>query len=195
MTPLFDTNPLWWDRDADDQGKPIRADVRQAARELWPEAVKRVQKILSDSSESAELMEKAVVYISHHLNRAQIPFFAPSVPSLLSLHFSQALRRLAMRRGRIQLVNDATSIEGCAVIEGWADQIDRQLDFEKIVGYLNHTSRTIVAMRIQEHEWQLIADKIGMEPSAIRRAFWRDLHEVLLRLGCRNGVGRKGRRK
>lgn len=192
MATIPDAGPMWWDRDVDDQGRPIRADVRQAARALWPEAVKRVQRTLADPAEAAELMEDCVVYISHHLDRARTPAFAPNIPSLLSLHFSQELRRVATRLGRIKLVGDGSNFEECAVVDGWAERIERHIDFEKIVGYLNERSRTIVAMRLQEHDWQLIADKIGMLPSTVRRAFWKDLREVLSRMGCNNGSGKNG---
>lgn len=191
MAAVPDTGPLWWDRDVDDQGVPIRADVRQAARDLWPDAVRRVRRTLSDPAEAAELMEDTVVYISRHLDRVQAPLFAPSVPSLLSLHFSQELRRLAGKRGRIRLAGHGSSIEARAAVEGWAERIDRHIDFEKIVCSLNERSRTIVAMRMQEHEWEVIGDKLGMLPATVRRAFWKDLREVLLRMGCRNGSGHK----
>ena len=193
MATVPDTGPIWWDRDVDDQGVPIRTDVRQAAHDLWPEAVKRVRRTLSDDAEAAQLMEDTVLYISRHLDRVQATSFASYVPSLLSLHFSQELRRLAGKRGRIRLVGDRNSIEECATVEGWAERIDRHIDFEKIVCLLNERSRTIVAMRMQDHEWDVIGHKLGMLPATVRRAFWKDLREVLLRMGCRNGSGRKER--
>lgn len=48
-----------------------------------------------------------------------------------------------------------------ASVNSWAEHIDRQIDFEKIIGCLDKTSRTVIAMRLQEHEWQLIGDKKG----------------------------------
>jgi len=35
MATIPDVGSLWWDRDFDDQGRPIRADVRQAAPGLF----------------------------------------------------------------------------------------------------------------------------------------------------------------
>src|SRR5436190_13958614 len=131
MNRLGDKGSVWWDRDVDDRGSPIRADVREAARQLWPEAVKRVRRRLSDSAEAAQLMENAVAHISRHLNRFQAPPFNPKVPSLLSLHFSQRLNRLASRLERVTSVGDRTSIEEYAAIEGWTDRIDRNIDLER----------------------------------------------------------------
>src|SRR5579862_1573494 len=104
MVSIPDEGPMWWDRDVDDQGRPIRADVREAAHQLWPEAVKRVKRTLHDCADAAGLMEISVVQISRHLDRTNTPAFAPNIPSLLSLHFSQELKRLAKRLGKIILV-------------------------------------------------------------------------------------------
>lgn len=186
--------PMWWDREVDEQGSPIRADARQAARELWPEAVKRAQRTLGDPAEAVELMEAAVVHISRHFDRANAPPSAPNVFSLLSLHFCQQLRRRAKKLGRIKLVGTGESIEECAVVDGWADRINRQIDFRRICCQLNDRSRTIVAMRVQDHDWKLIADKLGIPSPTIRRAFWRDVREVLSRLGCVNGTQQKGKK-
>jgi len=66
MATIPEAGPMWWDREVDEQGRPIRADVRRAAHELWPEAVRRVRRTLSDPAEAAELMEITVLQISHH---------------------------------------------------------------------------------------------------------------------------------
>lgn len=187
--------PLWWDREVDEQGHLIRLDVRRAAHALWLDAVKRVQRILVDDAEAAELMEESVLYISRHLNRAQVALFASNVPSLLSLHFSQRLRRVATRLGRITLVGDKTSIEECAVVDGWAERINRQVDLERVVCHLSARSRMILAMRIQEHDWELIAAKVGVSPSTLRRAFWKNLREAVSSIRGASGFARKERKK
>lgn len=60
MNAIPDTNPIWWDRELDDHGKPIRIDIRQAVRDLWPEALSRVRRTLIDPAEISELMEATV---------------------------------------------------------------------------------------------------------------------------------------
>lgn len=190
-----DTDPMWWDRDVDDQGRPVRTDVRQAAHQLWPEAVKRTRRMISDPAEAAELIEISVVCISHHLDRKETPAFAENIPSLLSLHFSQELRHLAKKLGRIKLVGDNSAIEAFAVVEDWTERIDRHHDFEKAMGYFRPRMRILVYMRLELHSWELIGAKLGKRPATLRKEFWKELHEVFSRMNDRNGSRQKERRK
>lgn len=195
MATFPDLGPMWWDRDVDDQGRPIRVDVRQAAHKLWPEAIRRVKRTLSDPAEAAELIEITVVYISHHLDRKRTPAFATNIPSLLSLHFSQELWRLAKKLGRIKLVGDNRAIETIAVVEDWAERIDRHQDFEKAMDYFHPRIRISIYMRMEKHSWDLIGTKLGKSPGALRKEFWKALHQVLARMNDGNGSPQKGRRK
>src|SRR5260370_19278582 len=86
--------PLWWDRDSDRMGRPIRPDVRTAAHEIWEHACSRARAVLGDDTDASEMMEASVDRVSHYLNRHAGPLFSANVAGLLTTAF----RRLMTKR-------------------------------------------------------------------------------------------------
>lgn len=99
MGPSSIPGPLWRDRDTDDQGTPLRADVRQAAKEFWPDACLRTRNMLGDDSQSAELLESSAARLSKELNGRRATPRDEGVSSQLSLCFAHELARRAARLG------------------------------------------------------------------------------------------------
>ena len=64
---------VWWDRDVDQAGRPIRPDVRLAGREIWEQACRRTEALLDDHGPAAELMENSVAQVSRYLDRIGAP--------------------------------------------------------------------------------------------------------------------------
>lgn len=182
MATIRKGGPQWWDRDVDDQGNPIRADVRQAAHELWPECCARMRATLDDIADAPELMESSVAHVSRHLNRAGAPLFSPNAKSLVGLHFCQELRRRAGKLRRIQPVGLDTELEGCAPASDWVEGVNRRLDFEKLSVYLSDRSSIIVVMRHLGHDWREIGEKLGIAISTALNYFRKNLREARARL-------------
>ena len=70
MTDLGSNAPVWWDKEVDAAGRPIRLDVRGAAHQIWDAARRQAQHLLGDASEAPELMENAVAQVSRYLDRS-----------------------------------------------------------------------------------------------------------------------------
>jgi len=172
--------PQWWDREFDDLGNPIRADVREAAHEIWPICCGSVRAALGDAAEAPELMEAAVSCISRHLNRAGSLPSPGKVRRLLGLHFSQLLYKRASKLGRIQFVGTAADLDNFVSKSdtNWVNGINLWLDFEKIRPFLSLRNFTMFFMRSVGHEWDDVGKKLGMEPAEGRASLWRSLHKA-----------------
>src|SRR5262245_4058758 len=131
-TPKSDLQ--WWDREFDEQDKPIRADVREAAHEVWQTLQARARATLGDAAEAPELMEAAVAYISRHLDHAAVSPPPGKAKRLLALHFSQLLYKRARRLRRLECVGTGADLDSFAPVLDceWVTRVNRWLDFEKV---------------------------------------------------------------
>jgi hypothetical protein len=197
MSTRADRDSLWWDREVDDDGNPVRTDVRQAACKLWPYARKSVEKKLHDLAGAPEVLEAAVFHVSRHLDRGGIPLFQRDAFSLLRLRIRQEIRYRAKKLNRLQLIGDDIDIvEQLAAVQGWAERIDRRLDFSKGFCHLNETSRSMILARLQAQGWEIVGPRFCMSGIEARKAFWKDVHEVFSRLSRGDGaLSKKGRKK
>jgi hypothetical protein len=172
--------PLWWDRDFDEYGNPIRADVRQAGHEIWQACCARTLYRLGDAAEAPELMEAAVAYISRYLNRAELPPPPGRAKRLLGLHFSQLLHKEAAKLRRFELVGISADLDRVAPILDceWGSRVDLRLDFEKLRPFLGARHITMFTMRRLGHPWEEIAYKLGMETNQVRLDFWQAMRRA-----------------
>ena len=78
------SNPqVWWDKEADAAGRPIRVDVRTAAHQIWDAARRQTQHLLGDASEAPEVMENAVAQVSRYLDRSGADLFTQNTAGIL----------------------------------------------------------------------------------------------------------------
>lgn len=192
MATLPENGPQWWDREVDDLGAPIRTEVRSAAHDLWPSFCTRVRSVLGDMADAAELMEAAVVHISHHLDRNSVPPSFPEARSLLMLHFHQELRRRAGKLGRIKPVGATAEIEEYLSVPNWIEEVNRRMDFDKLRPHLSKESCIIFGMRVIGHGWREIGEILGTSPASARSSFWRDIREAQLAISQKNEHPKKG---
>ena len=177
------TRFIWWDREVDDVGRPIRPDVRLAAQEIWHEACRRTQAILADNAAAAELMECSVAQVSRYLDRHAAPSCEHSMNGLLLLAFSRALKRRAAKVNRIESIGGSSDLANHTVDDSWGRQVDARLDLERIVRHLSDRSSTVLALRWAGFDWKEIAQLLGTSVAVVRNGFWREIKQARWRTG------------
>jgi hypothetical protein len=196
MAAVGEAGPLWWDRDFDDEGVPIRADVRQAAHEIWRHCCLKARMALGDAADAPELMESSVAHVSRHLNRLGPTSFNRHAKCLLRLHFCQELTRKAQRLSRVQAIGLTAELEKCGSAFDWAESFDLWLDLEKLHKYVSDRTWITYAMRFLDHDWREIAEKLGIAISTAQNSYRGNLREALARLnGSAKNDGRPGRKE
>jgi DNA-directed RNA polymerase specialized sigma24 family protein len=168
---------VWWDRDLDSGGRPIRSDVRSAARELWQQACHRAVAELADDGAAAELMEKAVAQASRYLDRMDAPLSSRK-HGLVMIAFCRALRRYRARSSRLELLGASTDFGNLAIANSWAAQANARLDLEKLIRRLSTSSNKVLMLRAAGYEWKEIGQMFETTAGAIRNRFWREIDKI-----------------
>lgn len=169
---------LWWDKDTDHTGRPIRPDVRASAHRVWNRASKTAQTITGDTSHAAELMENTVAQVSRYLDRRWVAVFSREIDGLLMLSFQRSLRRRVAKLKRLEPLGGVKELSNRAVDRTWTRQVHAHLEIDQIVRLLSERSRTILALRYAGYTWKETAQMLGGSVSALRSAFWRDVARV-----------------
>jgi hypothetical protein len=173
----------WWDRESDeDTGRPFRPDVREAAHRVWKGVRLKAQEILGDPGDAAEVLESSVKSISRYLDKNNVPLHSADPGGLLTLACYRALRRLARRQWRIEFVGGSSELAEILRVPDWRDEIDRRLFLEELARELDMKNRGILRLKIAGYDWKEIASIVGMNASAVRQGFWRDVRKAHLRL-------------
>jgi len=180
MTPK--KTPQWWDHKLDRLGQPIREDVHAAGHEMWPQACRRAHSILGDDSDAAELMEASVESISRYLDHKNMPLFSANVAALLHRAFYCRTRRLARKMERLEAVGTTSDLAGLEQALDHSNDLDRDLDFRKIVQHLTSRSCRILWLRQAGHTWEDIANELGIATSTAKNTFWREIKQIRLTL-------------
>ena len=169
--------PPWWDREFDPSGKPIRADIRASATQIWESACRQTIALLGEPCEAYGLMERAVVQVSRYLDRRAIPLFAQDTNGLLMCAFCRGLHRSALKRNRIMLADDQ-DLDAMSTARSSPIDPDRRLDAEKATNYFSERARKMHDFRRAGYEWKEIAPMFGTTETAARAEFSRELKKA-----------------
>ncbi len=182
MAIVREKRPLWWDRDSDRMGRPIRADVRMAAHEIWNQACARARAALGDHTDAAEEMEVSVERVSHYLNRRGVLIFSMAVSGLLTTAFRRQIQKRRRKMERLELLGGGADLDEPLHAPDWSVDIDWQLDLRKIVRRLSQRSVRILLRRREGVDWKSIAKELGIPQSTAQNSFWREVRQAQLDL-------------
>jgi hypothetical protein len=182
MTTVSSKSPIWWDQELDPTGKPIRLDVRSAAREVWKDACNQTRALLGEPCEAAGLMERSVVQISRYLNRRGVATFSQDTSSLLMCAFCRALRRHVVKLRRIELAPDLSEASERPPTRSCTTEEDCRLDAEKAARQLSARGRQMYKLRHAGFEWREIAQILKTTDVAARAEFSRELRRAKLKM-------------
>ncbi len=169
---------LWWDREADRAGRPIRPDVRAAAHGIWACACRQAESLISDCSQAADIMESTVAQVSRYLDRNGVVVFSRAMEGLLMTAFQRALYRRIAKLRRVETWGGTGELSHRLVDRTWAHQVHAHLELDQVVRRLCERSRTILALRYAGYTWKESARLLGASVPALRSAFWRDVARV-----------------
>lgn len=182
MNTLSGKGPLWWDRELDPTGKPIRLDVRSAAREVWNDACNQTRSLLGEPCEAAGLMERSVVQVSRYLNRRGLPMFSQDTSGILMCAFCRALRRTVAKLRRIELADDVNALSQTHSPHSCTSKEDCRLDAEKATRQFSERGRKMYKLRDAGFEWKEIAATLNTTDAAARAEFSRELKRARLKV-------------
>ena len=174
------TNLRWWDRELDDEGKPLRPDVRQAADSIWSRACAQVYRILGDRAEAPELFEQAVKETSLYLDKINSP---PTNPKGLLFKILRRLAvRIALRRNRVRTVGDLSDLPSLPTELSEAERLERKIFIDELCAVLRPESQGVLRLRLQGLSWEEIGEMFQVDPAVLQKRFWRDVRGSHLRL-------------
>jgi hypothetical protein len=179
-----ETAPLWWDRVDDESGRPLRGDVRESARKVWPSVCAQARRILGDVADAAELLESAIRKISIYLDKNEVPLHAADPAGLLLLATYRALKRLARHRGQGTSADQESALAEVLRAPDWREEVDRRLFLERLGHELDDKTRAILRLRLSGAGWNEIARVLQIQTAAAKRSFWRNIRRAYLRLLC-----------
>jgi hypothetical protein len=168
---------VWWDRDVDQAGRPIRADVRLAGHEIWELACQKTQALLGEHGPAAELMENSVAQVSRYLDRIGAPE-SSNKHGLVMVAFCRGLRRYAAKLNRLELVGGSEELACRALDEAWPGQVNTRLELAKIVRKLRDEHVTALMLRSAGYEWEDVGRILGKSSATIRISFWREIKRI-----------------
>jgi hypothetical protein len=169
-------NPCeWWDRENDQTGRPLRADVRTAGHEIWRVACNLTRTVTGDCADAPALMESSVEQISRYLDRKGVPLFAVNAVPLLMAALNRTVRRYGKKLQRLRFIGGSNEFADQVIAPDWVSKTELRLDVDKITRGLSEQSSAIFHLKCAGYEWKQIASCLQLTEARARKRFWREI--------------------
>ncbi len=157
-------------------GRPASDQALEAAaKAAWPYALLCAWTYLNDRDVAYELMDRAVHNISEYITRH------PGAPAAkLTARTKSILRRsakqLAAKRSRELSYGSLYDLEQVYAGQPEAEQ---RVYAKELLACLSPFAQSVVNWRWLGYSWRELAGQLGMDHTAVRRAYFRELAAVL----------------
>jgi len=149
-----------------DEFGPIDPQVYQAAREIWPRAVRFGEFALHDRSLVFNLMMKAVADVSKSIAKGTY------IEHLNGYLFRTFKHRVVKEREKRLPRSEPLSEESEAVVSVLVD-LDRKILAREIFARLDQRNREIVQLRMMDYSFEEIARILGLNNNVVRTRWYR----------------------
>ena len=157
-------------------GQPASDLILDAAAQAdWPYAVLCAWIYLDDGDSAHDLMDHAVQNASDYLGRhsnAPVPKLTMRIKSLLR----RRAKQLAAKRSRELSYGSLADLEQ---MDSSRPEIEQRVYAYEVLAQLSPFANSIVHWRWLEYSWREIAKELGMDHTAVRRAYFRELESVV----------------
>jgi hypothetical protein len=138
-----ENDPVWRAPEVDNDGKAIRAEVLQAAYDIWPASRDHTRLMLGKADRAGELLKAAVFGISRDLDRGGTTPSLVRIKRLLSLHVARAVYKLS-----------GITLEEPAPVP---KQPDEPMNVEELLPFLEPRTRRVCTLRRLGYSWDSLA--------------------------------------
>jgi hypothetical protein len=176
---LLEVEGCWLDHGSA-SGVVLRDDVRTAAVKMWAVACARTRTEMGHTSETAALMEAAVLQTSQYLDGLSQEMSTGRAYAVLITIFTRLLRTQARRQGRLHAVG--REIESVARVPSWEHEVHVAMFLEQLERKMSHKGGAILRLRRVGYSWRQIARMFRTTVTAITKSFWREIENAKIEL-------------
>ncbi len=163
---------------------------RRACALAWPYALFCAHRYLRDLHAAYDLMDAAVSNAEQYYER----FHGKRTSIQLSYRIVSVLKRLSkqrIRNNREIYYGSLSNLEILATAFSSQSQAEQAAYIHQVLEQMSERSRKITYWRLAGHSWRQIAGDLEFSPTTLRRAYHKELRELLSSSSDKPGSGER----